>query len=103
MSVESVFKPKKVEHRKVEVPSQHEIENLPIPEEPLSWEFLQQLHDPEEDKQLIRERHGLSSEELFVKTPNPNNPNTKFDEYYLFKFALFRLECIDWKRISDFF
>jgi hypothetical protein len=52
---------------------------------------------------LIRERHGLSSEELFVKTPNPNNPNTKFDEYYLLKLAVFRLECIDWKMISDFF
>jgi hypothetical protein len=45
----------------------------------------------------------LSSEELFVKTPNPNNPNTKFDEYYLLKLAVFRLECIDWKMISDFF
>lgn len=103
MSTESAFKPRKVECRRVELPSQYEAENWPIPEEPLSWEFLQQLHEPEECKRLIKERHGLKPEELFVKTPNPDNSTTKFDEYYLLKLALFRLERVGWKRISHFF
>lgn len=103
MSAESPLKSKKIERREVELPSQNEMENLPIPDEPLPWDYLQQLHDSEEYKRLIKERHGLKPGELFVKTPNPDNSTTKFDEYYLLKLALFRLECVNWKRISGFF
>lgn len=93
----------KPERKKIELPSQNELENWLIPEDPLSWEFLQQLHDPEEVKKLIKERHGLDFRDLFEQIPNANNPIVKFDEYYLLKLAIFRLECMDWKRVSNFF
>lgn len=89
--------------KRVELPSQNEVENWPIPDEPLSWEFLQQLHEPEEVKSLIKERHGLNSEDLFKKIPNAGCGRTKFDEYYLLKLALFRLECIKAGRIASYF
>jgi hypothetical protein len=103
MSAESPLKSKKIERREVELPSQNEMENLPIPDEPLSWEFLQQLHGVEEFRKLIKERHCLNLEELFKHVPSSENPSSKFDQYYLLKIALFRLESINWTRITDFF
>jgi hypothetical protein len=52
---------------------------------------------------LIKERHGLDFKDLFKQILNANNPVVKFDEYYLLKLAIFRLECMDWKRVSNFF
>lgn len=103
MTTENSLKIKiKPEHKKIELPSQNEVENWSIPDEPLSWESLQKLHDPEEVKKLIKERHGLNFEDLFEKTPNTNTSRVKFDEYYLIKLAIFRLECINWLKISEF-
>jgi hypothetical protein len=95
--------PKVNKKTKIELPSQNEMEKFPIPDEPLSWEFLQQLHEPEEMERLIKERHGLDSGELFTHTPQKDRHKTVFDRHYLLKLALFRLEIVDWSRIEEFF
>jgi hypothetical protein len=91
MSAESPLKSKKVEPRKVELPSQLEVENWPIPEEPLSWEFLQALKDPEEVKKLIQERHGIN----FSNILNLRNVQLrKYSPEQLTTLALMRLEAV---------
>ena len=74
-----------------------------LPESVLPLNFLEQLHEPEEIVQLIKERHGLNKGDLFLHTADSGTSMDIFDRNTLLKFALMRLECVDYKTISNFF